>query len=181
MEPLPNDTDRKPARNCLDLLQAGNTVNRPYLIYPNNNLPIPTDPVLVFCEQETDGGGWTVIQNRFDGAEDFYRPWDNYFYGFGSVTEEHYLGNENIATITGQSVNELRVDLEDWDGETAYAHYQVFHVGTSGTSYQLQVIFYDGTAGDSLMYNNAGQLFSTYDVDNDPWYMNCAESVWAYW
>ncbi|MGH0164740.1 UNVERIFIED_CONTAM: hypothetical protein FKN15_057699 [Acipenser sinensis] len=32
----------------------------------------------VFCDMETSGGGWTVLQHRMDGAVDFHRPWKDY-------------------------------------------------------------------------------------------------------
>lgn len=32
----------------------------------------------VWCEQEIDNGGWTVIQTRRDGSVNFFRNWDNY-------------------------------------------------------------------------------------------------------
>ena len=32
----------------------------------------------VFCDMDTDGGGWTTIQRRVNGSVDFNRPWVDY-------------------------------------------------------------------------------------------------------
>ena len=82
----------------------------------------------------------------------------------------------------------LRVDLKDYDNNTAYANYSSFYIGGSSTDYTLQVSGYSGTAGDGLAYHN-GHKFSTKDNDNDVagdtcavifsgawWYGNCANS-----
>ncbi|CAL4183142.1 unnamed protein product, partial [Meganyctiphanes norvegica] len=148
------------------------------IIYPY--LEHPDDPVLVLCDQETDGGGWTVIQNRYDGSEDFYRSWDEYVTGFGNPNEEHYLGNDVISQLTGQKVNELRVEIENWDNKSTYAHYQMFWVQL-GYNYMLQVALYDGTAGNGFSVNDYGQFFSTFDHDMDPSSQNCAEDYHGGW
>jgi len=31
-----------------------------------------------YCDMEIDGGGWTVIQKRFNGIVDFHQTWKNY-------------------------------------------------------------------------------------------------------
>ena len=43
---------------------------------------------------------------------------------------------------------ELRIDLEDWDGETRYAQYSLFDIGGQEDNYKLAVKSYTGNAGD---------------------------------
>ena len=120
---------------------------------------------------ETDGGGWTVFQRRQDGSVDFYRNWTDYENGFGNLTGEFWLGLSKINRLTEEQSNTLRVDLGDFDGNTAYAQYTTFSVGNSTTEYTLTVGGYSGTAGDSLAYHN-GTKFITIDSDN--WANSCA-------
>lgn len=43
-----------------------------------------------------------VFQRRSDGSVDFYRDWESYRRGFGSLLGEFWLGNENLHALTSQ-------------------------------------------------------------------------------
>ncbi|XP_066270926.1 angiopoietin-related protein 1-like [Branchiostoma lanceolatum] len=87
------------------------------------------DPISVYCDQTTDGGGWTVIQRRFDGSLEFFRNLHAYRKGFGDSSGEYWLGLDNIHYITDQNAYELYIELEDWDGNVKFAKYSSFSVG----------------------------------------------------
>ena len=135
----------------------------------------------VYCDMQTDGGGWTVFQRRQDGSEDFYRVWNDYVSGFGSLTGEFWLGLEKIHRLTKRNVTRLRVDLGDFEGNTTFAKYDTFRVLNFSTNYTLlDVSGYSGTAGNSLA-GHIGSQFSTRDRDNDIWPDNCAVSFGGAW
>eukprot|EP00058_Branchiostoma_floridae_P027363 XP_002612854.1 hypothetical protein BRAFLDRAFT_67196 [Branchiostoma floridae] len=156
-------------------------------------------PISVYCDQDTDGGGWTVIQRRFDGTLHFDRPYNDYKYGFGSAGGEYWLGLESMYRLTSHNAYELYVELEDWGGVVKYAKYSSFSVGEASTFYRLNAGGYSGTAGDGfvLSYPSSGAHlngmgFSTRDQDHDGssgscsnhpsvsggwWYNNCCQSA----
>ena len=76
----------------------------------------------------TSGGGWTVFQRRLDGSVDFYRGWQHYKQGFGSLSGEYWLGLDIIHRMTNTSQNKLRIDMEDTSGNSRYAHYDLFTI-----------------------------------------------------
>lgn len=63
-----------PFRDCLEAQEAGHSTSGMYLIRPDEM----ERPLQVWCEQDIDNGGWTVIQTRKDGSINFFRNWDNY-------------------------------------------------------------------------------------------------------
>ncbi|XP_028411134.1 ryncolin-1-like [Dendronephthya gigantea] len=163
---------------CADLYEKGNNQSGIYEINPDGK-----GSFKVFCDMTTSGGGWTVFQRRLDGSVDFYRGWQDYKKGFGNLSEEYWLGLDKIHMMTNISQNELRIDMEDTSGNTAYAHYDSFKVSSKNEKYKLNVGGYNGTAGDSLKSHN-GVAFSTNDSDNDVWKYNCAgryKGGWWYW
>ncbi|XP_043914551.1 tenascin isoform X7 [Protopterus annectens] len=164
-------------KDCSQALLNGDTTSGLYTIYLNGE---ESNPVQVYCDMESDGGGWIVFLRRKNGKENFYRNWKTYTAGFGDPNEEFFIGLDNLNKITSQSQYELRVDLRDGD-ETAYALYDAFNVAESRTRFKLTVGTYSGNAGDSLSYHQ-GRPFSTYDRDNDIAVTNCALSYkGAFW
>ena len=131
---------------------------------------------------ETDGGGWTVFQRRLDGSVSFNRGWSDYEKGFGSVVGDYWLGLAFLRRLLSlNNISELRVDLKDYHGNSAYAQYSSFSVGNSISKYRIDVSGYSGTAGNSFVssihsdYINNGMKFTTKDQDNDNNYRdNCA-------
>ncbi|KAK2167172.1 hypothetical protein NP493_1286g00001 [Ridgeia piscesae] len=158
-------------RNCADLYRSGVHTNGVYHIYPLRE----DQPAAVFCDMTTDGGGWTVFQKRFNGEVDFYRGWNDYKKGFGSVFREYWWGNDKLHQITSQEPQQLRVDLSDFSGLSRFAKYSSFGVGDAAGKYRVSVGGYSGNAGDSFSFVT-GMRFSTKDVDNDIHSTSCAET-----
>ena len=175
-------------RDCMEHKQVGVKVNGVYKIH-QNILKI----ILVYCDQITDGGGWTVFQRRIDGSVDFFRDWEHYKKGFGNLQNEHWLGNENIFTLTLQGLyprgNELRIDMMNSKKIKKSVKYADFHITNAISKYTLHVNGYTGTLADALKQHNK-QKFSTFDSDNDSrstgncaswlfggwWFFNCHQS-----
>ncbi|CAC5392308.1 unnamed protein product [Mytilus coruscus] len=88
-----------------------------------------------------------LIQNRYDGSVNFYKTWDQYKNGFGSLSGEFWIGNDNIHTLTYTNKYMLRVDLTDNSGDTRYAEYYIFRVSDEADKYRLIIGEYYGDAG----------------------------------
>ena len=90
----------RPEKNCADIYKAGERRGGMYTIKPDNLHAFD-----VFCDQTTEGGGWTVFQRRLNGSVTGYRLlgyrllgyryWNDYKCGFGDL---NYL----ILARTGQ-------------------------------------------------------------------------------
>ncbi|KAL7836818.1 hypothetical protein AOLI_G00281020 [Acnodon oligacanthus] len=164
-------------KDCSQALLNGDTTSGLFTIYLRGD---ESQPLQVYCDMTTEGGGWLVFVRRQSGKLDFFRNWKNYTAGFGDMNDEFWLGLSNLHKITSQGQYELRVDLRD-KGESAYAQYDKFSVSEPRSRYKVHVGGYSGTAGDSMTYHN-GRPFSTFDHDNDIAVTNCALSYkGAFW
>ncbi|KAF5290655.1 hypothetical protein FQR65_LT01945 [Abscondita terminalis] len=173
----PKNSEELP-RSCKHIFESGQTKSGIYRIQTEHS----SKPFMVVCDMQTRGGGWTIIHNRFDGAQDFYQNWNEYKHGFGNLGGEFWLGLENIHQLTGSNVNELLIELQDLDSVNKTAYYGAFSVGSEIEGYPLKVLGgYNGDAGDSLIYH-AGSRFSTKDMDQDSWAEgSCAQAHGGAW
>ncbi|KAH8352731.1 hypothetical protein KR084_006034, partial [Drosophila pseudotakahashii] len=125
------------------------------------------DPFEVSCDQESHGGGWTVVMRRNDGSQDFFRRWRYYQQGFGDLDNEFFMGLDKLHAITASEQHELLVLLEDYVEDHRYQLYDNFTIGSEANDYTLESLGSSyGDAGDSLVYH-LGMKFSTTDHNND--------------
>uniref|UniRef100_A0A8C6PFP8 Titin-like n=1 Tax=Nothobranchius furzeri TaxID=105023 RepID=A0A8C6PFP8_NOTFU len=165
---LPTSVSSKVPRDCSDLLLRGKTTSGVYLVTPD----LRSRSFPVFCDMVLGGGGWTLLQSRQDGSVSFNRTWMEYQTGFGVLDGgEFWLGNNMIHLLTRDRDMMLRVELEDFDGVTGFAQYELFRVAGERLRYRLTVDGYSGTAGDALRfskrYDHNNRAFTTPDRDHD--------------
>ncbi|XP_064545443.1 angiopoietin-related protein 7-like [Drosophila montana] len=135
--------------------------------------PDQEDPFNVQCDSATAGPGWTVIQQRINGKEDFYRDWAAYRAGFGSFEGDFFLGLERIHRLTSaqpHEPHELYIHMEGFDGIIKYYRYEEFAIAGEDDQYRLNISdkAVGNATGEELYYHNK-QKFSTFDRDNDNW------------
>ena len=168
-------------RDCTEVLARGYTLSGVYVIKPDN-----LGPFSVFCDQETDGGGWTVFQRRQDGSVSFNQNWREYENGFGDPKGEFWLGLGKIHRLTRWKLIpfELRVDVEDFEDNSRYVQYSRFYLDGPSKRYALHIAGYSSNSTldkHSLNYHN-GRKFTTRDRDNDAHSSrNCAADYSSGW
>lgn len=62
-------------------------------------------------------------------------------------------GNQILHEITVHELYELRVNLEDFDGNKRFAKYSHFRIGNEADGYRLTLSGYTGNAGKSKFYS----------------------------
>ncbi|KAB1257618.1 Angiopoietin-2 [Camelus dromedarius] len=134
-----------------------------------------------YCDMETGGGGWTIIQRREDGSVDFQRTWREYKVGFGNPSGEHWLGNEFVSQVTNQKRYVLKIHLKDWEGNEAYSLYEHFSLSGEDLNYRIHLKGLTGTAGKISSISQPGNDFSTKDADNDKCICKCSQMLTGGW
>ncbi|KAL1262278.1 hypothetical protein QQF64_007543, partial [Cirrhinus molitorella] len=125
------------AKDCSDIYASGYRTSGVYTISTIDG------PVQVYCEMVSGGlndqGYWTVILRRTNDEVNFFRPWRSYKWGFGNKKGDYWLGLEFLHQLTRRHQYRLRVDLEDFQGQKAYAVYRFFSVDSEADGYKLHV------------------------------------------
>lgn len=163
-------------QDCEDYYDRGYHGSGQYVIYPAN----ASRSLKVNCDMEDGTGGWTLIQRRFDGSEEFARSWNDYKAGFGSSDNEFWLGNDLIHSLTSNKNLSLKIDMVDMNNKYWTVTYSHFSIGNEDSKYKLHVDGYQGNATDSLEYSDE-MGFSAPDQDNDGSSTNCAMYYTAGW
>ncbi|KAL2076991.1 hypothetical protein ACEWY4_027408 [Coilia grayii] len=135
----------------------------------------------VWCDMETMGGGWMLVQKRHNGSVDFHRTWREYKQGFGGASGEHWLGNSALHRISTSRDYSLLVLLRDADGNEAHSLYAHFHISDEDKNYSLHARGFSGTAGKTSSLTRSGTMFSTKDRDNDFCSCKCAQMASGGW
>lgn len=163
-------------RSCQDILKEGNTKSGVY------RTTIGLQEKDVYCDMETAGGGWTVLQRRGDFGNPpsyFLRKWNDYREGFGNASLEVWMGLEAIFLLTNKDLVQLRIFLEDWDGNQTEVTVNEFKLSNEDTGYRIFYKNFKPAIGKSLP--TRGTKYSTVDRDNDAWSNNCAERFSGAW
>ncbi|XP_050029119.2 techylectin-5A-like [Dermacentor andersoni] len=155
-------------RHCTDLLHAGQRSSGVYSVFHTAAGPLGQS---VYCDMETDGGGWTVIQRRGqfgNSVYHFYRNWTEYANGFGNASEEYWIGNKALHALTSDDeAITLRVVLSNRTGDSAFVDYESIRVENEENLFKLRLGKLLGPEGWDALVNGNGQNFSTFERDND--------------
>lgn len=171
---LISNTSSALLKSCLELKQSGVSHSGVYSIKPDAHPAFN-----VYCDQSSNSGGWTVIQRRFNGSEDFNRSLIEYQTGFGHLTSEFWLGTIKISQLTS-GPSELLIELENSLGQRSHAFYRRFRIADGINDNNLSLSYYTGTAGDA--FGHLDQMyFSAPDEDRDNDTDNCARKFSSGW
>jgi len=152
-----------------------------YKIQPDPLQP----PFLALCDMDTDGGGWTVFQNRYEGQIEFHKKdMKEYRQGFGNLAREFWLGLDKLNSLTAKSdqVQQLRIELTDFTDKTALASYRQFAVEDRFNKYRVSLLDgFDGSAGDSFIFSQGQQFRTDFHPDSKHNDCNIGDMVGGWW
>jgi hypothetical protein len=119
----------------------------------------------------TDCEGWTLFERRQNASVNFYRGWQAYKNGFGDLNGNFWLGLDKIHRLAKSGQNVLRIDLMDFDNDTAHAKYGRFSVASEFDNYALNIANHSGMKSmTKLGFNNEEVDYSKFSQISR-WYL----------
>ncbi|GIY68712.1 techylectin-5A [Caerostris darwini] len=147
-------------RDCSEILDKDNSRSGVYTVWPSGGFK-QGKSIRVYCDMSIDGNS---KERKLSKKQDFNLEWEDYKNGFGDLTEEFWLGNENIYALTNQGECEIRFDMQDNESDTRFAVYSNFKIDDESSGYVLHIGNYSGNAGDAMKYHD-GQQFKTKETN----------------
>lgn len=171
---------------CRDILDSGyGPTTGVYWIDPDGATGLA--PFQIVCEQDTDGGGWDVIQLRNSSSMSFEQGWVNYWNGFGTVSlsGNYWVGNYRLNKLAPEDYNtprEIYIKYRNTSNVEYFQRHPKFAVKDASDIFRMSVsgLFTGNTIADGMSYHT-GYRFSTFDSDYDVSTENCASQYRAGW
>lgn len=105
----------------------------------------------------------------------FNNTWNSYKSGFGDVEDEFWLGNDNIHSLTSQEENELKVDIEFFNGSCKTYYFDSFKLENEKSNYRIKIGNSFNGHGANYFLHHDNLEFSTHDRFNGYNKQNCAK------
>ncbi|GCB79031.1 fibrinogen-like protein 1-like protein [Scyliorhinus torazame] len=170
-------------KDCKAINRFEATPSGIYVIQPSGSYPF-----VVYCDMDTKGGGWVVLQRvSKNSATPFGRGWKTYKHTFGNMENDHWLGNEYVHLITKKGHYEVKFVIESSLGKIE-VDYVSFNVEDETNKYKLRLgppigtsELHDYLTNFDKNGTSDNMMFSARDEDNDRDERNCAEVVGGGW
>ena len=104
--------------------------------------------------------GWLTVIKRINGTVDFGKTWNEYKIGFGDISHEYWIGNDNLHLITNYYNTTVKFELEAFNGDKFIMRFSTFKVKDEASKYQLSISGYDGR-----MYYLLYTYYTTHTTD----------------
>jgi hypothetical protein len=178
-KPTPGGSSANPGKACLELFTLGVKQDGLYWIDPNGGNT--ADSFQVYCDMQTDGGGWTLLAKTLNNLGLSGAEQDAIRKGTWTAYSSNGYGDPAPASKI------YWLPLQRWHDLTAAYPANVFRIKTGGPESRVANLTIANAAnghawnwastigGYDGIADTRGKKFTTHDSDNDSWPKNCAK------